>query len=89
MTDGTQIAQVYELPKAATGIDGFDSITRGGLPRGRPTLVVGGPGSGKTLFGMEFLYNGATMYDEPGVFISFEESEKGPLLPTSPRLGST
>ena len=64
-----------ELPKAATGIEGFDDITRGGLPRGRPTLIVGGPGSGKTLFAMEFLVNGATKYNEPGVFFSFEETE--------------
>jgi circadian clock protein KaiC len=64
-----------KLPKAATGIEGFDDITKGGLPRGRPTLIVGGPGSGKTLFAMEFLVNGATKYNEPGVFFSFEETE--------------
>ena len=64
-----------ELPKASTGIEGFDEITKGGLPRGRPTLIVGGPGSGKTLFGMEFLVNGATKFNEPGVFFSFEETE--------------
>src|SRR5882757_1493185 len=62
------------LPKAATGIQGLDEITGGGLPRGRPTLVSGGAGSGKTLFGLEFLVRGATEYDEPGVFMSFEES---------------
>jgi circadian clock protein KaiC len=64
-----------ELPKAPTGIEGFDDITKGGLPRGRPTLIVGGPGSGKTLFSMEFLVNGATNFNEPGVFFSFEETE--------------
>ena len=64
-----------ELSKAPTGIEGFDDITKGGLPVGRPTLVVGGPGSGKTLFAMEFLVNGASKYNEPGVFFSFEESE--------------
>ena len=63
------------LPKAPTGIAGFDDITKGGLPRGRPTLVVGGPGSGKTLFAMEFLVNGASKFNEPGVFVSFEETE--------------
>ena len=63
------------LTKAGTGIDGFDEITGGGLPQGRPTLVIGGPGSGKTLFAMEFLVKGAIEYGEPGVFISFEESE--------------
>ncbi len=62
------------LPKAATGIQGLDEITFGGLPRGRPTLISGGAGSGKTLFGIEFLVRGATQYNEPGVFVSFEES---------------
>jgi circadian clock protein KaiC len=62
------------LPKAPTGIHGLDEITGGGLPRGRPTLVSGGAGSGKTLFGLEFLVRGATQYNEPGVFISFEET---------------
>src|ERR1022692_1273546 len=62
------------LPKAATGIQGLDEITGGGLPRGRPTLISGGAGAGKTLFGLEFLVRGATQYSEPGVFMSFEES---------------
>jgi circadian clock protein KaiC len=62
------------LPKAATGIQGLDEITGGGLPRGRPTLISGGAGAGKTLFGLEFLVRGATQYGEPGVFMSFEES---------------
>ena len=61
------------LAKAATGIDGFDEITGGGVPHGRPTLICGGPGCGKTLFAMEFLVNGAVKFDEPGVFITFEE----------------
>jgi circadian clock protein KaiC len=62
------------LPKAPTGIDGFDEITGGGLPRGRTTLVCGSAGCGKTLFAMEFLIRGAMQYDEPGVCISFEET---------------
>lgn len=62
------------LPKAATGIQGFDEITGGGLPRGRPTLVCGGPGCGKTTLAVEFLVRGAEQYQERGVFISFEES---------------
>ena len=62
-----------QLAKAPTGIHGFDELTRGGLPRGRPTLVCGGPGCGKTLFALEFLVRGAVNYHEPGVFISFEE----------------
>jgi len=64
------------LPKSLTNIQGFDEITGGGLPKGRPTLICGGPGCGKTLFAMEFLVRGATVYNEPGVFISFEETEK-------------
>jgi circadian clock protein KaiC len=62
------------LPKAATGIIGFDEITGGGLPCGRTTLICGGAGCGKTLFAMEFLVRGATQFDEPGVFLAFEET---------------
>jgi len=62
------------LQKVRTGIAGLDEVTNGGLPKGRPTLVCGGAGSGKTLLGMEFLVRGATQYNEPGVFVSFEES---------------
>jgi circadian clock protein KaiC len=62
------------LAKAATGIQGLDEITGGGLPRGRPTLVCGAAGCGKTLLAMEFLVRGATEYDEPGVFLAFEET---------------
>src|SRR5262245_8303727 len=62
------------FPKCSTGITGFDEITLGGLPRGRPTLICGAAGCGKTLFGMEFLVRGARDRGEPGVCISFEES---------------
>jgi circadian clock protein KaiC len=62
------------LRKTLTGIQGLDEITGGGLPSGRPTLVSGGAGAGKTMFGLEFLVRGATQYGEPGVFISFEET---------------
>lgn len=61
------------LARAPTGIDGFDDITLGGLPAGRPTLVCGAAGCGKTLLAMTFLVNGAEQFDEPGVFMSFEE----------------
>ena len=64
------------LLKSQTGIQGFDEITGGGLPAGRPTLVCGGAGCGKTLFGMEFLVRGATQFNEPGVFMSFEETNE-------------
>lgn len=62
------------LPKCPTGIQGLDEITHGGLPRGRPTLVCGSAGCGKTLLGLEFLIRGAIHFDEPGVCISFEET---------------
>ena len=62
------------LAKSATGIRGLDEITGGGLPAGRPTLVCGGAGCGKTLLSMEFLVRGATEFGEPGVFIAFEET---------------
>ena len=62
------------LPKAATGIKGLDEVTQGGLPRGRPTLVCGGAGCGKTLLGMEFLLRGILDFKEPGVFMAFEET---------------
>jgi circadian clock protein KaiC len=62
-----------QLKKVLTGINGFDEITLGGLPKGRPTLICGGPGSGKTLFGIEFIVNGAQNFDEPGVIMTFEE----------------
>ena len=63
------------LPKCPTGIQGLDEITGGGLPRGRPTLVCGGAGCGKTLLGAEFLMRGAVHFDEPGVLMAFEETE--------------
>lgn len=63
------------LPKARTGINGLDEITLGGIPQGRPTLVCGGPGCGKTLFAMEFLVKGAMQFNEPGVFVTFEEKK--------------
>jgi circadian clock protein KaiC len=63
------------LPKCPTGINGFDEITGGGLPRGRPSLVCGGAGCGKTLFAAEFIVRGAAQFGEPGVFMSFEETD--------------
>src|SRR4029077_18831609 len=60
--------------KASTGITGLDEITGGGLPRGRTTLLVGGPGSGKTILALQFLMHGAKHCKEPGIFVAFEES---------------
>jgi circadian clock protein KaiC len=67
---------VNTAAKAPTGIAGFDEITGGGLPRGRTTLLVGGPGSGKTIFALQFLAHGARDCREPGIFVAFEESSK-------------
>src|SRR5262245_30711664 len=64
------------LPKTPTGIQGLDEITLGGLLKGRPTLVCGSAGCGKTLLSMEFLVHGATQFNEPGVFMAFEETEE-------------
>ncbi|CCE23383.1 circadian clock protein KaiC [Methylotuvimicrobium alcaliphilum] len=69
---------VKSQTKASSGIAGFDNITGGGLPLGRTTLLVGGPGSGKTIFALQFLVHGAQDCDEPGIFVAFEE--------TSPRI---
>jgi len=65
----------HQIPKCPTGIKGFDEITEGGLPKNRNTLICGGAGSGKTLLGIDFLINGAIDYNEPGIFMSFEETE--------------
>ena len=69
-------APEFELEKCLTGIKGFDEITEGGIPRDRITLLSGGTGTGKTLLGVDFLIHGASHYNEPGVFMSFEETEE-------------
>ncbi len=74
-TEGSKHDASNQLSKSPTGMVGFDEITNGGLPQGRPTLVCGPAGSGKTIFAMEFLVRGATEFNEPGVFVSFEETE--------------
>jgi len=71
---GNSKSFVARLEKSPTGMKGLDEITNGGLPKGRPTLVCGAAGCGKTLFVMEFLVRGATQFNEPGVFMSFEET---------------
>lgn len=63
----------FIFPKALTGIQGLDEITIGGIPKNRPTLLLGNTGCGKTIMAMEFLVNGIEMYNEPGVFMAFEE----------------
>lgn len=71
----TKALKHYALPKCPTGIKGFDQITEGGLPKHRTTLICGSAGSGKTLWGIDFVIKGAINYNEPGVFMSFEETE--------------
>jgi circadian clock protein KaiC len=71
----TRSKPLQSLKKERTGIPGFDEIACGGLPSGRPTLICGSAGAGKTLFAMEFLVRGATLHDQPGVFMSFEETD--------------
>jgi circadian clock protein KaiC len=68
------MSPVSNIAKVPTGIQGFDEVTRGGLPRGQTTLVIGGPGAGKTIFALQTLASAARDLDEPGIFVAFEES---------------
>jgi circadian clock protein KaiC len=70
------VSVAREIAKSPTGIQGLDEITNGGLPIGRPTLVCGGAGSGKTLLAASFLLNGVVKYDEPGILMTFEETSE-------------
>lgn len=72
----TKEAENRGIAKCPTGIAGLDQITEGGLPKGRPTLLCGGAGCGKTILAMEFLVRGATEFNESGVFVAFEETDK-------------
>src|SRR5262245_31163042 len=74
MVATSSAARRVTLPKIPTGIQGFDEITNGGLPVGRTTLVCGGPGTGKTLFALEFPLRGITDWNEPAVCMTFEET---------------
>ena len=75
MSTGPKTEKANDVfPKCPSGIRGLDEVTFGGLPKGRPTLIAGGPGSGKTLMSMEFLIRGSIDYNEPGVFMAFEET---------------
>ena len=65
--------QVQKLP---TGIEGFDDVCRGGLPVSRSTLVSGTSGTGKTVFSLQYLHHGICNFDEPGIFVTFEESPR-------------
>ncbi len=72
----TNVGQNQAIEKMPTGIEGFDEITNGGLPRGRTSLVMGGPGCGKTIFALQTLVNGARLKGEPGIFVAFEEQSR-------------
>src|SRR6266849_5643315 len=74
--NGHAPASAERLEKARTGIAGFDEVTNGGVPKGRPSIVCGGPGCGKTMFAVEFLVRGALEYDEPSVLMTFEETSE-------------
>src|SRR5882672_68056 len=76
MSPKRETSIVRPILKSPTGIRGFDEITQGGLPKGRPTLVYGSAGCGKTLFAMEYLFRGATEFGEPGVLMAFEETKE-------------
>ena len=67
--------KIFKFPKSVTGIQGLDEITFGGLPKNRSTLLLGNTGVGKTIMAMEFLVNGIVMFDEPAVFLAFEEKK--------------
>ncbi len=69
-------AEKKELSKCKTGICGLDEITAGGLPEGRHALICGDPGCGKTVMAMEFIARGAGCFDDPGVYMAFEENER-------------
>lgn len=71
-----QASSTDAIEKSPTGIPGFDEITRGGLPCGRVTLLLGGPGTGKTVFALQTVVNGARGYREPGIFVAFEENSR-------------
>lgn len=76
MVDSDSKDQNFVFPKSPTGIAGLDELTGGGFPKGRPTLICGGAGCGKTLMAMEFLIRGIIEYGEPGVFVTFEETSE-------------
>src|ERR1700730_12004213 len=76
MGSPTENQDVAGLHKTPTGIEGFDLITGRGLPRNRTTLLMGGPGSGKTVLALQTLVNGARQWGEPGIFVAFEENSR-------------
>ena len=76
MGSPTENQDAAGLHKTPTGIEGFDAITGGGLPRNRTSLILGDPGGGKTVFALQTLVNGARQFGEPGIFVAFEENSR-------------
>src|SRR5438132_7741038 len=73
LSENQDVAGLHKMP---TGVEGFDAITGGGLPRNRTSLILGGPGGGKTVFALQTLVNGARQFGEPGIFVAFEENSR-------------
>src|SRR5277367_7053260 len=73
LAENQDVAGLHKMP---TGVEGFDAITGGGLPRNRTSLILGGPGAGKTVFALQALVNGAGQFGEPGIFVAFEEDSR-------------
>src|SRR6516225_8033227 len=73
LAENQDVAALHKMP---TGVEGFDAITGGGLPRNRTSLILGGPGAGKTVFALQTLVNGARQFGEPGIFVAFEENSR-------------
>src|ERR1700694_5977351 len=73
LAENQDVAGLHKMP---TGVEGFDAITGGGLPRNRTSLILGGPGGGKTVFALQMLVNGARHWGEPGIFVAFEENSR-------------
>src|SRR5271165_2676791 len=73
LAENQDVAGLHKMP---TSVEGFDAITGGGLPRNRTSLILGGPGSGKTVFALQTLVNGARQFGEPGIFVAFEENSR-------------
>src|SRR5260221_1269448 len=76
LAENQDVAGLHKMP---TGVEGFDAITGGGLPRNRTSLILGGPGGGKTVFALQTLVNGARQFGEPGIFVAFEEPSRHSL----------
>src|SRR5258707_3900834 len=84
LAENQDVAGLHKMP---TGVEGFDAITGGGLPRNRTSLILGGPGGGKTVFALQTLVNGARQFGDPGIFAAFAETSHR-ILANAPSFGS-